>query len=114
MLNALAALANEMMNDGDDYLEGYGQRLMRIVEDERLRRSRETSAAIVRLQGDLRASISQPVTVSHEVSPGGFAVIPPQGRPIKITALPGGRCRIEEDPDGPGPGYAKIIGGERS
>jgi hypothetical protein len=39
------------------------------------------------------------VRIYHEVSPGGFMIIPPQDVAIRITGLAEGGCRIEAIPD---------------
>jgi hypothetical protein len=40
------------------------------------------------------------IRVWHDLSPGGFMIIPPQKVTVKITALEGGGCRIEALDDG--------------
>ena len=45
------------------------------------------------------ASDFDAVQIYHEVSPGGFMIIPPQDVTIKITGLAEGGCRIEAIPD---------------
>ena len=43
--------------------------------------------------------MSEDFRVWHELSPGGFMIIPPQKVTVKITALKGGGCRVEAMPE---------------
>ena len=44
--------------------------------------------------------MSEDFRVWHELSPGGFMIMPPQKVTVKITALEDGGCRIEALEDG--------------